>query len=613
MSPSPKCPHSARTFRSGPAFFLLPVLAVLVLPAVLAGCGGQQEEDVILATVGKIDIKASYYEDRLSRLKENELPRAEDGSPLDMSLLEGKQKFLETLINKEVMVLTAEKMGMQNDPTIVVAKETLTKYHANLMMWDNVIRIPASAISAEELEAFYAKMSSSRKCLYVICNFLDDAEAARKMALEGADWEDIVNKYHDGGIPSSGRYEISVPFGQYTPGFEKGVFNTEIGGITPPLTTVYGYWVLKVVGEKSGEKPPLEEAKVKIIKVTFNRKMSHLKDEFKKSVMEKFQLTIHENALWKCYLALPEGETLFQEGTQEPRTQAELKDLDIATEDLDMLFYSYLGRDGELKENTLLDYKIHFDKMNVFQRPKDTEMLGGLRNKIEKELGASLLDFEAQDRGFYEDPEVVTKVSLKVEEMIVNKLYAEVIHIEDRVTAEELSAFWAEHSHEYVTAENRAGRLVICRDAEQAAEARAKAAEGMAWKDLLIAYGTDRDNKFKSGNLDGVIEKGGEPVSVALFSIQPGELSEPFALADGRYGVVRLESVTPEWLLELSEAKDSVVKRMKEIRKEEAFQVMMDKWLENIPVTIHEENLAGLASWKELTAEELPENAVPLI
>ena len=40
------------------------------------------------------------------------------------------------------------------------------------------------------------------------------------------------------------------------------------------------------------------------------------------------------------------------------------------------------GRDGVKKEYTLLDYKVHFDKMSVFQRPKDSDMLGGLRNKI---------------------------------------------------------------------------------------------------------------------------------------------------------------------------------------------------------------------------------------
>jgi hypothetical protein len=611
MSPSHQSTETVRPSRSGPAFILIPVLALLVLPAILAGCGGGQEEDAVLATVGHTEIKAGYYEDRLVKLQEKELPRAEDGSPQDMSLLEGKRKFLETMINKEVMVQTAERMGLQNEPNIVSARQTLIQYEASEEMWNRVIAEPAKTISPEELEAFYARMGSTRECLYIISNFKEDAEAARKMGLEGADWEDIVREFHDGAPPPTGRYEITVPFGRYNPEFEKGVFNTEIGGMTPPIGSVYGYWMLKVLSEEPGKKPPLEEAKAQILDVTWNRKLSHLRDDFKKSVMKKFEMTIHPDALWKCYIGLPKGETLFKEGTQEPRTQDELQPLNIATEDMDMLFYSYRDLDGVTKEFTLLDYKIHFDKMSVFQRPKDTEMLGGLRNKIKGELGKIVINFEAEDSGFFEDPEVVGKVDLKVEEMIVNKLYAEVVQIEERVTSKELEEFWAEHSHEYVAQENRSGRLVICQDSQQAAEAHAAVSGGMEWKDLLVAFGIDRENKSRSGKLLGVMEKSADPISVTLFSIQLDELSEPFALGDGRYGIVRLDFVKPEKAMEMAEVNEAVGQRMREIRKEEVFQAKMAKWRGEIPITVNEENLAKVASWEELTTVEIPENVVP--
>jgi hypothetical protein len=50
---------------------------------------------------------------------------------------------------------------------------------------------------------------------------------------------------------------------------------------------------------------------------------------------------------------------------------------------------------------------------------------------------------------------------------------------------------------------------------------------------------------------------------------------------------------------------------MRNIRKEEAFQTLLAKWKEDIPVTTFEENLAGLKSWKELTAVELSGTPVP--
>jgi hypothetical protein len=592
---------------------LLTFSIALVMVIALAGCGGgeKETEDAVLATVGEVEITVSQYEDRLKRLAENELPRGEDGMPEDMSLPEGKKKFLETMANKEIMVQTANRMGFPNDPKVVSARNTLLAYESGLILWDKAISDPGSTISPEELEAFYAKMGSTRKCLYVVTNFKVDAETAREKALAGTDWEDIVAQFHDGMDPPDGVFEITVPFGRYTPEFEKGVYGTEIGGITPIISSIYGYWVLKVIGEKEGKKPDLEEAKAQILDITHLRKMSHLKDEFKKSVMDKFELTIHEEALWKCYQALPQGETLFQDGTQTPRAQEELRPLAIATEDMDLPFYSYLNREGVKKEFTLLDYKIHFDKMSVFQRPKDTEMLGGLRNKIRVDLEKILLNFEAEDRGLYEDPEVKDKVDLKIEEMMVSKLYMEVITIDERVTPEQLDAFWAENHESFNKRESRSGRLVIARNEEEAAAAQAKALGGAEWRDILLEFGTNKDNKAASGKLEGLVLSESDPTSSTLFALEVGQVSEPFALAEGRFGVVRLDSVEPESPRQLSEITELVGQRIREIRKEEVFQAKLAEWREISPVTIFEENLDQAASWKELTALTLPENMVP--
>ena len=164
MSPSliNSAMNSVRSFRSVPVRILVALAAMVILLAALVGCGGGGEKDTVLATVGKEEIKASYYEDRLVRLEENELPRSEEGDPLDMSLQEGKEKFLEILINKEIMVQTAKNMGLGNDPNIVNAQEALSSYEASLIMWNRVIAEPGNTISPEELDDFYSKMRSSR-------------------------------------------------------------------------------------------------------------------------------------------------------------------------------------------------------------------------------------------------------------------------------------------------------------------------------------------------------------------------------------------------------------------------------------------------------------------
>lgn len=96
-----------------------------------------------------------------------------------------------------------------------------------------------------------------------------------------------------------------------------------------------------------------------------------------------------------------------------------------------------------------------------------------------------------------------------------------------------------------------------------------------------------------------------------MFSLQPGEVSEPFPMVDGRFGIVRLESVTAEKPMELDEVREDIGARMRNIRKEDSFQKLLVEWKQNIPVTIIEENLAAVASWKELTTVEIVGTPVP--
>ena len=82
-------------------------------------------------------------------------------------------------------------------------------------------------------EFMAALLSSEMRNSEKLRVFIDEA---RKMGLEGADWEDIVRDYHDGSVPPNRQYEISIPFGRFNIEFETGVFDTEIGGVTRPIT-----------------------------------------------------------------------------------------------------------------------------------------------------------------------------------------------------------------------------------------------------------------------------------------------------------------------------------------------------------------------------------------
>lgn len=604
--------NAGRLPRFLPLILLLLVAAGLLL---VAGCGGgsddqKAKDDVVLAVVGDKDITSSYYEDRLALLEEKELPRGDDGLPLDMSQMEGKREFLQTLINKELMYRKAMQLGYDADPQVVGLRESMTSYEAGLALWADVVGDPTSTVTPEQLEAFYARMGEIRDCKFLITNFKDDAEAARAMAQGGAPWDEVVAKYHDGSKPPSGKYEITIPYGRYNTDFDADVFETEIGGVAPPIASSYGYWVLKVTGVRETSKPELEAAKAQILDITRNRMIGERRKEFIESVREKYDFFIDEDVLWICYQGLPKDEVLLDAETKQPTPRDQLKPLEIAPADLDKIFYGY-KMDGELKQYTLGDYKTHFDRMSVFQRPKYGEMLGGLREKVTAELDKALLNREAQARGFFEAPEVVKKVDAKVEEVMVTKLYDDVVTFDDKISPEALDEFWREHESEYFLPESASGRLVVCRNIESARAARADIEGGMKWKGVLTKYGTDSENKSRSGKLDRIPRNGPGAIAEAMSGMTAGQISEPILLENGRYGIVRVDTVEPGRQQTLDETRENVGERIRNLRREEAFQTLLAQWAEEFGVTRYEDRLAEVASWKELTAVELPGELLP--
>ncbi len=594
----------------GPRLATSLIVVTLLSLALLTGCGGGDKNDnagesLVLATVGNTDITAADYEKGLAKLDMKELPKGDDGLPVDTATEEGKLEFLQVLINKEILSQKAYQMGYDKDPQAVSARSSLLGYHAGLALWDDVVGEQARTISEEELQAFYENMGKVRSVRYLITNFEDDALKAQAMAQGGADWMDVVNKYHDG-VKSDHGYTLDVGFGQYAPEFEDPVFETPLGDVTPPVHTQSGYWVMLVEDEKMTQKPDLEAAKARILDITYNRKVGRAREDFKEQLRKDYKLNIDDDVLWICYQGIPEG-GLMDEKTNKPRTKESLEPLNVPLKDMDRVFYSY-EMNGEVFEYTLGDYKGHFDNMSVFQQPKRTDMMGGLRRHIINELERAFVDDAARKRGFYEDPDVLAKVDEKVEEIMVTKLYTEQVQYDERVTADDLEAFWQEHKDEYAMPETREGLVVYCISEKEALQAKAEADQGRDWAAILQSYGTDRENKAKGGRTPALRLRGDNPVVVALFELGLGEVSEPVMLENGRLAVIKLEKVNPPRQIEKIEVSEQLGKRITNIRQEEAFQALLDKWGGELGVKRYPENLAGLKDWETITARVIPEN-----
>ena len=151
---------------------LVAVAAILVCLPLLNGCGGGGNT---LATVGAREVTADYYQDRLAKLTEIDLPVDEDGVIMDTTSMAAKLAFLNVIINKELMVLKAEELGYDKQDEVINATNILTDNKAGEYMRVDLIEVDESEILPEDVDGYYAKRQEKRHFQFLICNFEDDA------------------------------------------------------------------------------------------------------------------------------------------------------------------------------------------------------------------------------------------------------------------------------------------------------------------------------------------------------------------------------------------------------------------------------------------------------
>jgi parvulin-like peptidyl-prolyl isomerase len=579
---------------------LLAVLTVVLFVA--AGCGGKgkdQSPKTVLAKVGDKEITAAYYEKKLGRLHPVDLPRDDDGNVLDTAEMAGKRRFLDTIINKDVMVTIAAQLGFNDDAQIDYARTALIANEAVTTARRTLVDEPASKFTEDDVLAFYEKFGTVRHCRYFIANTREDALRGRESALAGTDWLDLWNEFHAGPREGTVSHEIDLHYGRFITSFEDPIFAAKVGDITEPVFSTYGWWVVKIDGESQAERPPLKEIRPRIEASIVSRNQMRLVDEYRAGLQKKYQQYINEDALVKAYAGLPADEGMFYPGTKDPIKREDLKPLELDPSDSELDFYGYTVK-GEPRKYTLGDFKAAYDRMSVFERPKRAEMVGGLRNKIGDEIGRALLNFDAQDRRLDKDPEVLARVAERIDEMLVGKLFEEGVHYDQTVSPAALDSAWALLKDQYDLPETRSGKRILVTDQAQAEKAHAELEAGESWRRVLNKYGSDETDKAIGGRLGPIRADAQGPERDALFSLEVGRYSTPRRLDDGRYSIVMLDEIAPPRGQELTAVADAIVKRIQNKREEMAFRAALDGWKQKVKIQVFEDRLAKTRSWEEL-------------
>ena len=207
-----------------------------------------------------------------SEIKERDLEELIEKVPKDRQSYarseEGKKQLIEEVIAFELVHNYAKDNNIENESRFVeqlekIKKEVLTQYTIGRLL----SQVEASDSEVEEYynenkEMFRTEESIVAK--HILVTTLEEAKEALAKINSGMTFEDAAEKFSMCPSKSSGGNLGTFGRGRMVPEFEKAAFELEVGVISEPVKTQFGYHIIKVEHKNPTFIMPLDKVKDKI-------------------------------------------------------------------------------------------------------------------------------------------------------------------------------------------------------------------------------------------------------------------------------------------------------------------------------------------------------------
>ncbi|MBU5592423.1 peptidylprolyl isomerase [Clostridium sp. MSJ-4] len=214
-------------------------------------------ENKVLAKVGNVNITQNDLEETIKRFPQ------ERQSYIDSDL--GRKQLLEQIISFELMYNYGKQSGFDNDEEFLshvekMKKELLTQFTIGKVLSD-------VTVTEEEISLFYAenkdnfKEEESVRAKHILVESFDKAKDINKEIKEGLSFEEAAQKYSSCPSKENGGDLGNFTRGRMVPEFEEAAFKLNIGEISEPVQTQFGYHLIKVEEKTEPKVKDLEEVK----------------------------------------------------------------------------------------------------------------------------------------------------------------------------------------------------------------------------------------------------------------------------------------------------------------------------------------------------------------
>jgi len=219
-------------------FPIPPVFLVAVVAGMMSLSCGSKDSDV-LATFGDKTITLGDFNVAHSAISVFSRP--------PLLTFEDKEQFLNTLINKEVLMDEAKRLGLDRDASVLAARERWSQEYV-LRSFFKEISEKDLDIKLDDVKEYYKKSRAKIHARQIVVASPDVAKEIREKLMNGGDFASLARQYSIDEATASKGGDLGVLGGGSTnPTVQQVATNLGVGEVSRVVQSQSGYHLIEVV------------------------------------------------------------------------------------------------------------------------------------------------------------------------------------------------------------------------------------------------------------------------------------------------------------------------------------------------------------------------------
>ncbi len=211
---------------------------------------------------------------------------------------DGRKKLIDELVMHELMYSDALERDLENEDEFVEVmrnmKKSMLQQYSLRKMFNEI------SVSEEDIKAFYEKHKDNFVTEEMVnaSHILVDSEEQAGEILEditdGMSFEDAAAQYSSCPSKQAGGALGQFGRGQMVKEFEDAVFSMQVGEISEPVKTQFGYHIIKLTGRTDRRNASLEDVYQEAKDGCFMEKQEKTYTDKKEALSNKYSVEIFE-------------------------------------------------------------------------------------------------------------------------------------------------------------------------------------------------------------------------------------------------------------------------------------------------------------------------------